>query len=263
MHPYIFKIGGFHLASYGVLAACGYLAALLYAKRNARLSGVDGEKFWDLSALLIMGALLGGKITYAALFWNSFGEGFLERLVNVARDFRSGFVFMGGFAGAALAGAVYLRHCRLSLPDAADMLAPAIALGHAIGRLGCFLAGCCYGSPAPSFLGVRFTDMNCLVPERWLGVPLYPVQLYEAAGNLALFAGLNFLFMRRGNFRRGAVFLAYASGYSLLRFALEFLRGDERGGFFAGLSPSQLAGIAIIIVCAVFHKKLPARERMQ
>jgi phosphatidylglycerol:prolipoprotein diacylglycerol transferase len=260
MHPWIFQIGGFKLATYGVLAACGYMAALLYARRNARLSGFDPEKFWDLAAVLIIGALLGGKMAYAAIFWDGFGGSFSERLLNMVRDLRSGFVFMGGLAGAAFSGGAYLYCRRISLPDTADMVAPAVALGHAIGRLGCFFAGCCYGLPTASFWGVRFTDPGCLVPNGLLGIQLHPVQLYESAGNLALFGLLDFLFRRRNRLPRGAVFLAYAAGYSALRFALEFFRGDERGGFFLRLSPSQLAGIAIISVCAVLYAKLPARE---
>jgi len=250
MHPYIFSIGTFHLAAYGVLAALGYLCALIYSRYNARRAGFDLELLWDLFAILIIGALLGGKIVYAALFWHDLGDDFLGRLWATIRDFRNGFVFMGGFAGAVLAGAWYAKRKAFSFWSAADMLAPAIALGHAIGRIGCFMAGCCHGSPANSALSVTFTDPDCLVSARYIGVPLHPTQLYESAGNFALFLALHFMYGRKH--KTGAVLAAYCGGYCVLRFCVEFLRGDERGAFMFGLSPSQIACIIVLALCAGF-----------
>ncbi|MFA5162325.1 MAG: prolipoprotein diacylglyceryl transferase [Elusimicrobiales bacterium] len=256
MHPYLFSIGDFRLASYGAFAAAGYLAAMVYARYNARRAGFDLNVLWDLFAALIAGALLGGKIAYVALLWNSFpGEG-LSRMWAVLRDFRNGFVFLGGFAGGAAAGYWFSRRAKFSFWAAADMLAPAIALGHAIGRIGCFMAGCCHGSPS-HFLAVRFTDPDCLVSNNLLGVPLHPAQLYESAGNFALFAILHTIYPKRRG--EGAVFAAYCAGYSVLRFCLEFLRGDERGGGAMGLSPSQIGALFVLALCAVYYARRHAK----
>jgi phosphatidylglycerol:prolipoprotein diacylglycerol transferase len=260
MHPYLFTIGRFRLATYGVLVALGYLAALFYARTNARRIAFDEEQFWDMFAALIIGAVMGGKILYAVLFWHGFGDSFFGRLWGVLRDFRSGFVYLGGLAGAISVGYWYLRKNAIEFFSTADMLAPAIALGHAIGRIGCFMAGCCYGLPTSGRFGVVFNDPDCLVPSYYLGVPLHPVQLYESVCNLLLFLALHRMFLAREKFRKGAVFMAYACGYALVRFSLEFLRGDERGGFFLWLSPSQWGAVAMLIVCVLYHDKLPQRS---
>jgi len=257
MFPYLINIGGFKLATYGVLAAAGYLAGALYAGRRAKLAGIKSETYWNLLSAVVIGALLGGKIFYAAIFWKAYGSGFAEPLINILRDFRFGFVFYGGFFGALAAGAWYVRREKIRFLEAADWFAPAIPLGHAIGRLGCFAAGCCYGKPA-AFLAVRFTNPQCLVETNLLGVPLHPVQLYEAAGNFILFLALHFLAKKKLPSREGGLILAYAAGYSVLRFFLEFLRADDRGPFFAGLSPSQLAAVAALLFCAAIYKKLPS-----
>ena len=260
MHPFVFTIGSFRLASYGVLAALGYLTALFYARGNARRIAFDEEQFWDMFAAIIIGAVLGGKLLYVLLFWSGFGDTFFGRLWGVLRDFRSGFVYFGGLAGAIGAGYWYLRKNSLEFLAAADMMAPAIALGHTIGRIGCFMAGCCYGSPTNSILGVRFTDPDCLVPSYYQGVRLHPVQLYESLGNLILFIGLHQMFMERNRFRKGAVFMAYGCGYAFLRFWLEFLRGDDRGSYLLWLSPSQWGAVAILVICVLYHDKLPLRR---
>jgi phosphatidylglycerol:prolipoprotein diacylglycerol transferase len=127
-----------------------------------------------------------------------------------------------------------------------DIFAPSIAIGHAFGRIGCFLAGCCYGEPCTLPWAVTFTDSRTLAPP---GVPLHPTQLYSAIGLLLLFAFL--LFLRKKKTFQGELFWTYLLCYSIGRFFLEFLRGDDRGSVLGGLlSTTQaisilLAGISV------------------
>ena len=143
-----------------------------------------------------------------------------------------------------------MRRQKLPLLKTSDFLIVAVPLGHALGRVGCFLAGCCYGKPTTLPWGVRFTNPHTLVPPELMGVPLHPTQLYEAALNFALFLLLHYA--SKKPHKDGKILVEYVLCYAVMRFALEFLRGDFRGGFLLGLSPSQviclgIAGAAIFI----------------
>ncbi len=123
-------------------------------------------------------------------------------------------------------------------------------MGHALGRIGCFLAGCCYGKPTTLPWGVRFTDPHALVAPELLNVPLHPTQLYEAGFNFLFFLLLHYVSQKPH--KDGKILVLYVWCYALMRFGIEFLRGDFRGGFLWGMSPSQVislgvAGIAIWI----------------
>jgi phosphatidylglycerol:prolipoprotein diacylglycerol transferase len=151
-------------------------------------------------------------------------------------------VFYGGLALALPVGLWYLEHYRLPRWKTADVWAAPLPLGHAVGRLGCFAAGCCYGRPTDVPWAVTFTDPNSLA---LLGLPLHPTQLYEAFGNLLIFCFLS-LYRRHRRFP-GQLFWLYVLLYSCLRFFLEFFRGDPRGYIVPSLlSVSQ--GIALVLV---------------
>lgn len=247
---------------YGVMVALGYVLGVLYVRHMNKSAGLTSDQFWNLVTALVLGAVLGGKLLYVLLYWHDFGSGFFDRLAYAAKDFRYGFVFYGGLAGAFLSGAWYCRKIGLKFWFLADFFAPAIALGHAIGRMGCYFAGCCYGRPSPAWAGFSFNHPQCLVPWNLRGVPLYPVQLFEVLGNILLFAVLHWLLKRRADrFKRsGALMLGYFGGYAILRFFVEFFRGDDRGGFAAGLSPSQIAALAAVCFIFAAYRFLPARK---
>ena len=191
MYPYLFSIAGFRVATYGFFVAFGYIAGVIYLRRNASLR-IEPDKFWNLIFAILVGAILGGKIFYAAAFWDSFGYTFIERITNVIKDFRYGFVFYGGLMGAVLAGFIYVRRISIPFWETADFAAPAIALGHAIGRLGCLAAGCCHGYPTTMPWAIVFNNPRCLVKPEHLGLGLHPTQLYESLGNFALFLFLHY-----------------------------------------------------------------------
>lgn len=241
MFPTLIHLGSFRIATYGVLVAAGYLLGILWLKSQRRNMKLSEDDFWVLIYSLFAGAVLGGKLLYVALEWDFYRAGPLD----ILRSFRQGFVFYGGLGGGVLAGILVTYYKRKSFLALADYFGVAIPLGHWLGRLGCLAAGCCYGRPTGLPWGVTFRRTDSLVQDEFLGVSLHPAQLYESLGSLVLAAVL-YRALRRvqaGSLRPGAVFLLYVLGYAALRFAVEIVRADERGGMPWGLSPAQWTGL--------------------
>jgi len=172
---------------------------------------------------------------------------------------RAGGVFYGGLIGAVLATAVLLRRRGIAFWTFADAAAPSIALGQAFGRVGCFLAGCCWGRECSLPWAVTFTSPvaheNVGVP---LGVPLHPTQVYEVLGTLLLCA-LLVRFERRAF--SGETFARYVLGYALLRGAIELVRGDPRGEVFGVMSTSQfiaLCGVVLGLAIFALRRRIPS-----
>lgn len=243
MHPILFKIGSFELASYGLMTALGYAAACAYLFPRLKKVQLDKDTFWNLIFIAFMGALLGAKLLFIILNWNQLGATFTEKLATVIHDFRYGFVFFGGMIVSVAALIYYMKRKHLPILKTSDFLIVGLPLGHALGRVGCFLAGCCYGRPTTLPWGVRFTDPHALVAPELHGIALHPTQLYESVANLLLFFLLHKLYNKPH--KDGMILLLYVACYSLLRFVIEFFRGDYRGGFLGGLSPSQCIAICI------------------
>ncbi|OGS16973.1 MAG: hypothetical protein A2234_01175, partial [Elusimicrobia bacterium RIFOXYA2_FULL_58_8] len=229
-----------------------------YIFRNAGKAGLKKEILSDLIFYSVLGGMLGAKIFYAATYWEDLGQDTAQRLSYLLRTFQYGFVFYGGLAGGTAGFLFIARKHRIPLPRATDLFAPALALGHAFGRIGCFLAGCCHGRPAGGWYGVVFTDPASEVAPALLGTPLHPVQLYETAGNLLIFVILNKTLNRalKGGLPPGTVIGVYAALYSVLRGSLEFLRGDDRGSSISGLSPGQLISAAVAAAAAIYLVRL-------
>lgn len=243
MHPVFLRLGPLTINTYGVLVAAGFLLGLLLAARRARQEGIDAENISDLGVWLIVAGMGGAKVFHIVFFWEDFIAGW--RASGVA-SLREGFVFYGGFIGACAATAVFARRRGMSLWKLADVMAPSVALGHALGRLGCFFNGCCYGKPSGLPWAVRYPSEHVMH-----GIPVQPTQLYEVAGNLALLAGLS-LFYRWKRFD-GQVWWWYVLGYGALRFGIEFARGDyavHYGGVFTlghvvAAAMMAVAGVAL------------------
>ena len=253
MHPVLLHIGNFELASYGLMTALGYAAAAWYLTPRLKNSGIKGltqDTFWNILFIVFLGAIIGGKLLFIIVSWPELGTSLAEKLSTIIHDIRYGFVFFGGLL-VAVAGALwYMRRKNLPILKTSDFLIVAVPLGHALGRIGCFLAGCCYGHPTTLPWGVRFTDPHALVPTELVNVPLHPTQLYEAALNFLLFLLLHYA--SKKPHKEGKILVLYVLCYAVMRFGIEFLRGDFRGGFLVGMSPSQVislvvAGIAIWI----------------
>ena len=259
MHPELFRIGNFPINTYGVLLALAMLLGIVISSRVGSRDGIPRERMYDLGLWMILGAIVGSKIL---LFWTE--PGYRENPLHLlSLDFlRSGGVFYGGFFGAAIAGYIAVRRFGMSWWPVADAGACGIPIGQAIGRLGCFSAGCCWGKPTSAWFGVHFTEAG----QDVTGVPivdatggplhLHPTQLYESGATLLIFFFLLWLHKRKRF--SGQVFLAYAVLYSIVRFVIEFYRDDPRGDIaglttLTGLSSSQMLSIVLGVSAAILY----------
>jgi phosphatidylglycerol:prolipoprotein diacylglycerol transferase len=245
MYPELIRIGSLPIHTYGVFLAISFLAAILISVRLAERDGLPRQKIYDLSLWLLLAGLIGSKILM--LFVE---PEYRENPLNlISLDFlRSGGVWYGGLLGAVGAGYLLMNRYHLPWWKTADAFAPGLAIGNFFGRQGCFAAGCCWGEPTSLPWGVRFTELG----HQITGVPtdahLHPTQLYESFAMLLVFLFLLWLHKRKRF--SGQVILAYALFYSVIRFAIEFVRDDPRGDILGlttltGLSTSQLISIVI------------------
>jgi phosphatidylglycerol:prolipoprotein diacylglycerol transferase len=251
MYPILVQFGDFTIHTYGVLLAVGFLLAVFLAREEARRAGIDPNVILDLSFYILVGAILGSRLFYVLTNWPEFAGNPLD----VLKFWRGGLVFYGGLIFASLIGTWYVRKYKLTFQKIADVAAPSIALGQAMGRLGCFSAGCCYGKPTTGFWAVTFRDPDSLAP---LGVPLHPTQLYESAATFGIFLAL--ISMRRLERFQGRLLWFYLLFYSTARFIIEFYRGDPRGWAIPGLlSTAQATGIPVALfgLYMILRKKSP------
>ena len=245
MYPRLLVTSILHAAHVRALLASAYMAAFWWLTREGRREGLDVDELASLGFWAIGGAVIGAKALMIVRTLPEYAmapsELFSPSLLTSAGD------FYGGFIGALIASAIFFhRHPGLPFWRTADLCGPAIALGQAIGRIGCLMAGDDYGRPTHLPWAVTFTDPDVArIGGAPLGVPLHPVQLYESIVCLVLFAVL----VRLSRHKRfdGEVILVYTLLYAMARFLLEFFRGDaDRGFVFGGLlSTSQF--IAMIL----------------
>jgi phosphatidylglycerol:prolipoprotein diacylglycerol transferase len=245
MYPEIFRIGSFPINTYGVFLALAFLCAILITVKLAGRDGLPREKIYDLCLWMLLCSLIGSKILM--LFTEPEYRDHPLQLISL--DFlRSGGVFYGGLIGAILSGYFLMRRYQLPWWKTADACAPGIAIGNFFGRQGCFAAGCCWGKPTTLPWGVKFTELGHEITGVPLDVRLHPTQLYESFAMLLVFFFL--LWLHRHRRFNGQVILLYALLYSVIRFAIEFLRDDPRGDLFGlttltGLSTSQLISLIV------------------
>jgi phosphatidylglycerol:prolipoprotein diacylglycerol transferase len=239
VHKIAFQLGTFTIYWYGVLVALGFLAGLWTASRRALRAGVGADTIVDLGPWLILGTIVGARGLYVISYWSDdFSGKPLWQIFNIRGG---GLVFYGGLIGASLAYLVYVRVKKLPLWKIADILAPSIALGHAIGRLGCLMNGCCYGRTCDLPWAIQFPYGSQSYPNR-----VHPTQLYESALNLGLYGFLAWRF-RRKKFD-GEIFALYLLLYSVLRAFVESFRGDYPVYYLGGhITPAQLLSLAIFL----------------
>ena len=235
MHPILFSFGPFHLYSYGLMLAIGFLAAMAFAERQAQAAKLDPQKIQTLGLVSLIAGLVGARIGYILLNLPFF----MDQPAEIFRVDHGGLVFYAGLLAGVAAGIFQIRKSKLPLWVTLDLMIPSVVLAHAFGRVGCFLNGCCYGKPSTLPWVVRFPgDL----------VARYPTQLYEVAALLAIF----FLLRRVGgrSTRPGTVVLIYGLAYGTWRFFVEFLRGDNPivGG---GLTVFQWWSILLVLVCGL------------
>jgi len=258
MYPELFRIGSFPINTYGVFLALAFLCAILIAVKLGERDGLPRDRIYDLSLWMLLASLIGSKVLM--LFTEPEYRDHPLQLLSL--DFlRSGGVFYGGLVGAVIAGFFLMRRYQLPWWKTADACAPGIAIGNFFGRQGCFAAGCCWGKPTSLPWGVKFSELG----HEITGVPidqyLHPTQLYESFAMLLVFFFLLWLHKRRRF--SGQVILAYALLYSLVRFAIEFVRDDPRGDILGlttltGLSTSQMMSLVMGVTALIL---LIARNR--
>jgi len=256
MHPILCRwADGTTLATYSVLTALGYLTGIVWLRTQVQNMRGTPALFYSLVGTLLFAALAGGKLGFFIVEWREFSANPGPMLL----EWNTGWVFWSGFLLACLAGFFYqLWYNRTHRPRAylpvADYFGAALALGHVIGRIGCWSEGCCHGRSTGLPWGSAFMDPASSVPRHLLGVLLHPTQLYEAFGEAvaaAVLIGWVLPGIRAGKFRYGTAFIGYFLYYSIMRFLIEFLRGDDRGVFLSSaLSPSQWICLAAGLVAA-------------
>lgn len=256
MYPRLLELGPLTVYSYGVLLAAAYLLGLKLAMVRGAHRGLDGTRVLDLGIYIIISALVGAKLMLLLVDFSYFRDHPAE-LLSLAR---SGGVFYGGLILAVLVAWWYMARHHLPLWTTCDVFAPGVALGHAVGRVGCLMAGCCFGRPTTLPWGITFTDpfaaANVGTP---LGVALHPTQLYEAGAELAILAFL-LLTERRGRAFPGRTFWLYMLLYAISRYVIETFRGDERG-MLLGISTSQFISVVLVPLSVVMLIWLSRRSR--
>lgn len=255
MFPKIISIGDFFLPSYGLLVALGFLAGLWVTVKLARRVNLPAEQITNLTIYCALAGLLGAKLLLIIFDWSYYSQNPGE-IFSLATLQAAG-VFHGGLVLAIAVAIFYMRRQRLPILATMDVFGPGIALGHAIGRIGCFAAGCCWGAACDRPWAVTFTnpEANRLVGVP-LGVPLHPTQIYEAIAELAVFGLLYRLFGKPH--REGQIIALYLMLSSAARFAIEFFRIHEQAKPFGGpLWQTQWISLALLAAGAWLYFQAP------
>lgn len=259
MHKIALEFPPLTLHWYGVLVAVGFLAGLWTASRRSARENIHPETIMDIGPWLILGAVVGARTLYVVSYWR---EHFVAKpLWEIFMVQRGGLVFYGGLIGSSLACILYTRLKKLPLWKVADILAPSVALGHAFGRLGCLMNGCCYGRACDLPWAVHFPAAH-----ETQGAGVHPTQIYESLLNFSLYFALVW-FHRRKKFD-GQVFASYLIGYAVLRAFVESFRGDYPVHYLNGwATPAQLISAGILLTGFLLMWKLagikPASPRQK
>lgn len=247
--PNDITIGPVTVHMYGVMIAFGLLAAVVVSNYRAKKRGMSEDTIYNILWVSIVGALLGTRILY-----------YLTVLPDIVKEpsilwnFSNGYVVYGGVIGGVLANCIHFRIKKQEFLPYFDLVIPQVALGQAIGRIGCFFAGCCYGRETDLPIGFTYHTSQ-YAPT---GVPLLPTQLISCAGDLLIF-GVLLLYANR-KVAKGTVGAMYMMLYSVGRFLIEFLRGDEERGSMGALSVSQWISIVTFVAGILLYFVFRARD---
>jgi phosphatidylglycerol---prolipoprotein diacylglyceryl transferase len=255
MHPEIISFGPFAIRAYGFMLAIGFLSGIYLAARRAEKYGENPDHVYNLAVWIIVSSLIGARLYYVMTHYSGFRapEG-VTGIMRIFVEFRSifwpidaagnvglsGLILYGGLILATITTVGYLRFNKLSPPRFMDILAPSLGIGEFFTRIGCFLNGCCYGTPTDHACGIVFPSESAagyFYPE----TPLHPAQLYNAGAGLAIFGVL--LLLERYKRFDGFLALWYFTLYSVGRFTIDFSRYYERDSLVLGMSQNQIISI--------------------
>ncbi len=244
MLPKLIEFGDFYLPTYGVLVAIGFLAGLWVTSSLGKRVGIDSEKISNLAISCALAGLLGAKLMMFVFDWDRYAQN--PRDIFTLETLQAAGVYQGGFILAFIAAIFLIRSYKMPPLLTMDAFAPGIAIGHAIGRLGCLAAGCCWGARCDRPWAITFTDYTAYeitgVP---LGIPLHPSQIYESVFNFALCYFLYRVFMKRPV--PGTVIGLYLVLYSIARFVIEFFR-DHAQDLIGPFSNTQWISVGTAVV---------------
>ncbi len=256
MFPKLFQWGDFFIPTYGVLLAIAFLTALWLAGRLGRSVGLSADRVMDIGLIAALSGIAGAKLAMFLFDWDYYSA-HPSQIFSLGTLQAAG-VFQGGLILALIVTIWYMRRKRMPVLQTMDVFAPSIALGHAIGRVGCFVAGCCWGAPTHLPWAVTFTNPES--HERFgtpINIPLHPSQLYESGAELIIMAILLWLFKRPH--RDGSIVAWYLVLYSVVRFLVEFVRNHEQALVW-GLSLTQWISLATLAAGAMMLAR--ARQRV-
>ena len=237
------SIFGKEIPLYGLMFFIGIVIAGIVAIPLARKKKLDLFDLYASASYAVIVGIFGAKLLFVAVSY----EQIIAYNLSFMQIIKGGFVFYGGLIGGFFGLLIYIKQFKRKTAHFFDVFAAVLPLGHAFGRVGCFLAGCCYGMEYHGPLSHTYTQSNGVTP---IGVPLFPIQLLEAALLITLSIVLIIIFLKNPT-KDYLVTQIYVYAYALIRFVLEFFRGDkERGAAFA-LSTSQWISIAIVVICII------------
>lgn len=248
MEPFI-KILSLEVPIYGVCWMAGIFISAFIALCLSKRMRIEKFDVVCSAVYAVIGGMIGSKLLFIAVTLKKI----IDENIPIEAVIKGGFVFYGGLIGGTVGLLIYTKIYKLKFFEFADVYSCVLPLGHAIGRIGCFVSGCCYGMPYNGALGVVYTETLGSTP---LGVTLFPIQLLEASLLTVLFAVLMILFFRTK--KKGMVTSVYLYSYSIMRFVLEFFRGDAERGKIMSLSTSQIISIAILLILSILillHRK--------
>ncbi|MBN1385339.1 MAG: prolipoprotein diacylglyceryl transferase [Elusimicrobia bacterium] len=250
MFPTLLKIGFLEFHTYGFFVALGFLIGFKTLLRYGKKSGISVATVESLAFLTFITSLVGARLFYVLISL----EEFIRSPIDILKIWQGGLVFWGGLLSGIVTVIIFSVKHRIPLWKLADIFAPALAIGHSLGRIGCFFAGCCYGIPTDLLCGVVFPE-NSLAPY---GMKLFPVQLLSSLLLFILFLILNYAWNKKRF--DGQISLVYTLLFSSGRFFIEFLRGDFRGTEVFGITPTQIVSVLMLIVSTIFYYRLSRKN---
>ncbi|MBI5417326.1 prolipoprotein diacylglyceryl transferase [Candidatus Poribacteria bacterium] len=256
MYPILLKLGPFAIYTYGLFVAIGFLCAIMLSIKLGEKEQISEDTIMSLCLWILVFSIAGARIFYVIQNISYYADNPLE----IIQVYKGGLVFYGGFIGGTLIAIWYTNKHKLSLWNISDILAPGIAIGEGIGRIGCLFRGCCFGKETTLPWAITFPHDSLASWAYGDDHHIHPTQIYASLLNIIIFIFLYFYFKKRKF--HGQIFLLYVMLYAVARSFVETLRGDEERGFMGYLSTSQWIGSGFFIIGIIMYIYLQKKQRL-